>query len=140
HGEQHFDVASSLQSLGATLQRAGKLAEAERTYHEALALCKLPIQADSLTPILLKDLASLRTGQQRPVEGLEFLRQSLPLFEKLFQSNNADPEITARFEQMNKLFAKGADKVPVPELMSMMTNLIAIQPNLARNRPPHLPT
>ena len=135
HGEQHFDVASSLRALGATLEQAGKLTEAERTYNEALALCKLPIGADSLMPILLKDLASLRTGQQRPVEGLEFLRQSLPLFEKLFQSNNADPEITVRFDHMNKLFAERGDKVPLQELM---TNLVAIQRKLAGDRNPEL--
>jgi tetratricopeptide (TPR) repeat protein len=135
HGAVHLDVASCLQALGSTLQQAGNLAEAERIYNEALALCERPIGADVLKPILLKDLASVRTTQKRPMEGIELLRRSLPLFGKLFQTNNADPEVTASFERMNKLFAEHGDKVPLEELM---TNVLAIQRKLTGNRNPEL--
>jgi tetratricopeptide (TPR) repeat protein len=127
HGERHFDVASCLRVLGSTLQQAGKLPEAERTYDEALVLAKGLPGADSLIPILLQDLSTVRAAQQRPNEGLEYFRQALPLFEKLLQSNNADPEISARFDRVIKALAEPNAKIQAEDLM---TNLLAVQRKL----------
>jgi tetratricopeptide (TPR) repeat protein len=136
HGPKHYDVVSCLHVLGSTLRQAGKLPDAERTYEEALALSQELTDVDTLKPILLQELASLRAAQKRPVEGLEFIRKALPLYQKLLQSNNVNPEITARFERAIKALSVQGPEIQLPQMEEAMTNLLAVQRQLIGDQNP----
>jgi serine/threonine protein kinase/tetratricopeptide (TPR) repeat protein len=88
-GEQHPDVAQSMNDLGKVLWSAGKMPEAEKLHRQALAL-RRKLGADAATAESLNNLALVLYSLGRAAEAEALGREAVQLRRKLFGPDHPD--------------------------------------------------
>lgn len=89
-GEDHRQVAQSLNLLARLRSKQGRFEQAERLYEEALALQRRLAGDDRLDLYTLAGLAELRRSRQQYAEAEELLQHSLTIRRRLFGAVHAD--------------------------------------------------
>ncbi len=107
-GEEHVDVAETLNNLAVVLREQGKYAEAEAMFRESLALWKKSTGEESRSiATVLNNLAAAFREQGKYAEAETMLREALVLWKKSLGEEH--PEVAVGMENLaNILYRQGS--------------------------------
>ncbi|NEQ59034.1 MAG: tetratricopeptide repeat protein [Moorea sp. SIO4A1] len=125
-GEDHLDVATSLNNLALLYQSQGRYPEAEPLYRQALALTKKLFGQDHPdVATSLNNLAALSESQGRYPEAEPLFRQALALTKKLLGQDHPDVAIS-----LNNLAALYESQGRYPEAEPLYRQALALRKKL----------